>query len=979
MAPWLRVVSFVFAFLLLVTLVPAPGIDNPYLPIQKPVSIENSSLFVNNSVYWNNRPWSDIRWLNIDGANANQDIDIGTYDFRAENILGDGTGSYFNKTLLIDGDMAEMDATLVVRSHNNLYACINLTEGGNLGFSICNDGSGSNRLVFANLHDGYEWMWIDRDDGTINFLNDTVFSNIVVDDIEANGDLDMTGHDIINVGAINATIGNFTTLYGGTATFDYIDPIDYIQFNESFLGTPAEGRLQWNTEDGTLEVGMPGGEVTLQIGQEMLILATNHQGVDVANGVPVIITGSTGNNIEFGLVNNTISELARKTIGIVTENISNHQRGYITTVGFVRDFDTSSWSEGDFLFVGENDGELTNVKPIAPLNKIRVGVVTRSHATEGAIYVSIDKSIPLYELSNVNVSNATQGSILIYDEATKVWRSNIDINIGDGEIRGGFIDRYDAGNFTGSLYSSGANSSLSDSNSLFAIISDTRGTPQFMIQDGGPSQASFITRSFMVVNQNNTLLNSSQNNVCSDWGFIHIDCNTSTTGADFGVTDDIEALGVIYSDEGLRSHSSEHGSYLVLGDRNMLYAGSHGDYDYSENVFCDYTANNFIDSGGSQWIVIKEETSPYDDARADVKVFINSSCIELEHNPSWDANFDSNTSWVMTGGIGMVVQSGGFFEYYIGDNVQSGFKIKANNATSPNSFILDTTAGVDDQTSMSIYTDSMDKNAVNSLEIFMSSSTGVDGVTSNTIKLLGDATGFNNSFLHFINIALLGMPGPGNDIDVININGDVDHIIHAGASVGLSKMYIENSTGIFDITDIESLVFQEDDSVLYIGSTLNFTSIGVSLSSGSSTDITAIYYYCNSEGTYTSVTGVTDSTSGFQSSGSIIAGNPLDRGLCNQAIDGTPFANTTNYTYIGIQRTKNHVNSPPVLSSVALAGGSSQFLLAADYMKLSPVDEAPKLCDATMLGAIYYDISEDNMCACKSTGWKVIEDGTDCT
>jgi len=35
---------------------------------------------VNNSLYWNGNLWSDTRWLNIDGSNANQNIDIGNYN-----------------------------------------------------------------------------------------------------------------------------------------------------------------------------------------------------------------------------------------------------------------------------------------------------------------------------------------------------------------------------------------------------------------------------------------------------------------------------------------------------------------------------------------------------------------------------------------------------------------------------------------------------------------------------------------------------------------------------------------------------------------------------------------------------------------------------------------------------------------------------------------------------------------------------------
>jgi len=132
-------------------------------------------------------------------------------------VYADGTDSYFNRTLLIDGDIgAELaDATLVINSGNNLYSCINLTEGdGHLGFQICNDGAGSNRLVFSNAHDGYEWFWIDRDEGTINFLNDTVFTNLIVEDVNSTG----------NISTEEYFIGDGSQLTGvGDAKYQFTD------------------------------------------------------------------------------------------------------------------------------------------------------------------------------------------------------------------------------------------------------------------------------------------------------------------------------------------------------------------------------------------------------------------------------------------------------------------------------------------------------------------------------------------------------------------------------------------------------------------------------------------------------------------------------------------------------------------------------------------------------------------------------------
>lgn len=48
--------------------------------------LNDSGHSVNNSLLWNGNAYSDTRWLNIDGSNANQNIDIGSYDFSATNL-----------------------------------------------------------------------------------------------------------------------------------------------------------------------------------------------------------------------------------------------------------------------------------------------------------------------------------------------------------------------------------------------------------------------------------------------------------------------------------------------------------------------------------------------------------------------------------------------------------------------------------------------------------------------------------------------------------------------------------------------------------------------------------------------------------------------------------------------------------------------------------------------------------------------------
>ena len=55
-------------------------------------TINYTTFSVNNSDLWNGNTWSDYRWLNIDGSNANQNIDIGSYDFLTS---GDISANWF--------------------------------------------------------------------------------------------------------------------------------------------------------------------------------------------------------------------------------------------------------------------------------------------------------------------------------------------------------------------------------------------------------------------------------------------------------------------------------------------------------------------------------------------------------------------------------------------------------------------------------------------------------------------------------------------------------------------------------------------------------------------------------------------------------------------------------------------------------------------------------------------------------------------
>lgn len=172
-----------------------------------------------------------------------------------------------------------------------------------------------------------------------------------------------------------------------------IQDVGFLDFNLVNGIAQAEGRMVWNDDEGTLNLGMKGGVVNLQIGQESLVRGKNTSGTTITNGMAVRITGATGANPNFGL-SDADNPAQAGSIGLATEDIVNNQFGYVTTQGLVRGLDTSgtpvgeTWAAGDRLFVSNDEGELTNIQPTATERIIFIGLVTRKHASEGVIWVS---------------------------------------------------------------------------------------------------------------------------------------------------------------------------------------------------------------------------------------------------------------------------------------------------------------------------------------------------------------------------------------------------------------------------------------------------------------------------------------------------------------------------------------------------------------------------------------------------------------
>jgi len=231
------------------------------------------------------------------------------------------------------------------------------------------------------------------------------------------------------------TFNNKVPYTGATTNVDlgeYELKAGQIEFDQTPTGTAGVAVMRWNDADGTVDLGMKGSNVTLQIGQEQLTRVVNKTGSNLleANYQAVKISGAQGNRLKVALAQANNDANSAETLGIVTETILNNQEGFVTTSGIVRGINTTgslqseTWADGDMLYLsGTIAGQLTNIKPTAPIHTVIMGYVVRAHATQGQIYVKVDNGYELDELHNVSITTPANNDLLTYESSTSLWKN----------------------------------------------------------------------------------------------------------------------------------------------------------------------------------------------------------------------------------------------------------------------------------------------------------------------------------------------------------------------------------------------------------------------------------------------------------------------------------------------------------------------------------------------------------------------------
>lgn len=217
------------------------------------------------------------------------------------------------------------------------------------------------------------------------------------------------------------------------ATNAILGNVGSLDFDTTPSGANQAARIQWNDTDGTLNVGLKGGSIPLHVGLQQFVRIVNKTGGALTkSGFKVIRAGASSgvNRIGGYLAQANTEANSTDILGLVAEDISQNQEGFVASSGEIHNIDTTgsngeTWAEGDVLYLSPTiAGALTNVRPQAPNHLVIIGYVISRNANNGRILVHLQSSWETAELHDVKITGTpTAGSLLIRNATTGVWEN----------------------------------------------------------------------------------------------------------------------------------------------------------------------------------------------------------------------------------------------------------------------------------------------------------------------------------------------------------------------------------------------------------------------------------------------------------------------------------------------------------------------------------------------------------------------------
>lgn len=170
------------------------------------------------------------------------------------------------------------------------------------------------------------------------------------------------------------------------------------------------------------DTSLPGFRVIGTAPNTLLAYVTNDDSVTLTKGMAVYAFSGTGDRMTVKRASNTADATSAQTVGLVlSSSIAANQKGLIMMQGLLDGLSilpTSTYNDGDPIYLGATAGSITKTKPYAPNHLVYLGVVTTaSPGSAGRMYVKVQNGYELDELHNVQAQTPSLKDTLWYDNA----------------------------------------------------------------------------------------------------------------------------------------------------------------------------------------------------------------------------------------------------------------------------------------------------------------------------------------------------------------------------------------------------------------------------------------------------------------------------------------------------------------------------------------------------------------------------------
>jgi hypothetical protein len=179
----------------------------------------------------------------------------------------------------------------------------------------------------------------------------------------------------------------------------------------------ANGEIALNQADGKLYYKTSTGVIRVLAASEVEVQVYNNTGSTIPQGSAVYLSGgATGQTPHISLAIAT-SAAAANVLGLTTAAIATGTAGYVTTIGLSATFNTSSFTNGDALYLSSSvAGALTATAPTSPNYAVRVGFVSYANAT-GRVFITMTNQY-VQVSSIIGTVSPTQGGTGLTTYAT---------------------------------------------------------------------------------------------------------------------------------------------------------------------------------------------------------------------------------------------------------------------------------------------------------------------------------------------------------------------------------------------------------------------------------------------------------------------------------------------------------------------------------------------------------------------------------